>query len=377
MRRLLKIAKATLLALLLGAGGGKLAAAQDVRIGVVLATTGTFAFVGVPAVNAIRLAHDELTAASAYGAARVSLIVEDNRSLTPEAITLINRMATRDDVALVIGPASTGEAMAAGPVAVNLRIPMFTTAQSPEALRPGPWVFKISAVPDQYTPPFARYIAEHVRPRSCFLVFIRDNDGFIRYKDIFRDSIRAAGVAIAAEESILAADSDFTALATSIANSRADCLFLSTPPEQGANLVLQARQAGMPASTALVGNVAMTSERYMRAGGAMVNNTYMPAEFLPSGVNDAARAFVASYMRRYNARPDPFAAEGYSIMQVVARAIRSIGPNVTRDTLRDALARTREVPVVLGQGVISFDENRVPIFDPVVLVLRDGQWVQP
>jgi branched-chain amino acid transport system substrate-binding protein len=353
------------------------AAAQEVRIGVVMATTGTFAFVGVPVVNAVRMAHEELLASGGYGQARVSLIVEDNRSITQEAIALINRMATRDNATIVIGPVSSGEAMAAAPVAVNLRIPLFTTATTPEVLRAGPWIFKISEVAEQYMVPLARHIATQVRPRACVLVFIRDNDGYIRQKDIFRDAIRAAGVTIAAEESILAADSDFTALATNIAASRADCLFLSTPPEQGANIVIQARQAGMPANTVLVGNTGMASDRYVRAGGAAVANTYIPAEFVPTGVNDMARAFVANYTRRYNAAPDPFAAEGYTMMQVIAAAIRGAGTNVTRETLRDALARTRDLPGVLGQGRFSVDENRVPSFGSVVLVLRDGRWVQP
>ena len=47
------------------------------------------------------------------------------------------------------------------------------------------------------------------------------------------------------------AGADFTALATKIVSSKADCVFLSTPPEQGANIVIQSRQAGLPASTVL------------------------------------------------------------------------------------------------------------------------------
>jgi ABC-type branched-subunit amino acid transport system substrate-binding protein len=69
-------------------------------------------------------------------------------------------MATRDNATLVIGPVSSGEAMAAAPVAVNLQIPLFTTATTPEVLRAGPWVFKISEVAEQYMLPLARHVAE-------------------------------------------------------------------------------------------------------------------------------------------------------------------------------------------------------------------------
>ncbi|MBM3521662.1 MAG: hypothetical protein FJX57_01785 [Alphaproteobacteria bacterium] len=364
-------------AIAIGLGATSAVQAQDVRVGVVMSTTGTFAFVGVPVVNAVRLAHDELMASNGYGGARVSLMFEDNRSVTPEAIALINRMATRDNAHMIIGPVSTGEAMAAGPVAVNLQIPLITTATAAAVLNAGPWVFKVSETPAQYMSPLGRHVAGQVKPKSCFLVFIRDNDGYIQQSAVFRDTIKAGGVAIASETSILAADSDFTALATSIVSSRADCLFLSTPPEQGANIVLQARQAGMPANTVLVGNTGMSSDRYAQAGGAAVNGTFIPSEFSPNNQAEMVRKFVEAYSKRYNQTPDHFAAQGYTMMHLIARAIRESGGNVTRESLRAAMTKTRDFPVVLGQGKFSLDDSRTPQFGSIVLVLRDGKWVQP
>lgn len=375
MKHLLRTVAAAAIAI--GLAVPAAAPAQDVRVGVVMSTTGTFAFVGVPVVNAVRLAHEELTASNGYGSARVSLMFEDNRSVTPEAISLINRMATRDNAHMIIGPVSTGEAMAAGPVAVNLQIPLITTATAAAVLNAGPWVFKVSETPAQYMGPIGRHIAEKVKPKSCFLVFIRDNEGYIQQSAVFRDTIKAGGVAIAAETSILAADSDFTALATNIVASRADCLFLSTPPEQGANIVLQARQAGMPANTVLVGNTGMSSDRYSKAGGSAVNGTYIPSEFSPDNKAEMVQKFVAAYTRRYNQTPDHFAAQGYTMMMLIARAIRESGGTVTRQSLRDAMAKTKDFPVVLGQGRLSLADNRTPSFGSIVLVLRDGKWVQP
>ena len=66
------------------------ASAQEVKLGVVLSNTGTFAFVGAPVINAIRLAYDEMVASNYFGATKVTLMVEDNRSDKQEALTLIN-----------------------------------------------------------------------------------------------------------------------------------------------------------------------------------------------------------------------------------------------------------------------------------------------
>lgn len=361
------------LGLLLSGGA---AHAQEVKVGVALATTGTFAFVGAPVVNGIKLAMDDLNAQNYFGATKLTVLYEDNRSDKQEALTLITRMANRDNVVMVVGPVSSGEAMAAAPVAMELKVPLFTTATTPEVLKVGPYIFKSTETAEQTMVPLGQHVAAKVKPKSCFLVFIRDNDGYIRQSTIFRDTVKAAGVAIAAEESILAADSDFTALATKIASSKADCLYLSTPPEQGANIVVQSRQAGMPAATTLVGNSGMGSERYIKAGGKAVEGTILPAEFVPTGVNDLSRAFIANYTKRYGSAPDSWAAVGYSMGLVVANAVRTAGPNPSRDAVRDAMAKTKDLPVVVGQGRITFDADRVPQFGAAILTIKDGKWVQ-
>jgi branched-chain amino acid transport system substrate-binding protein len=377
MKTAAKFLAAASLSVGLAAGMGAPASAQEVKIGVVLATTGTFAFVGAPVVNAMKLAADDLAAQNYFGNMKVSVLYEDNRSDKQEALTLINRMATRDNVVMVVGPVSSGEAMAAAPVAMDLKIPLFTTATTPEVLKVGNYIFKSTETAEQTMNPLGEFIATRVKPKSCFVVFIRDNDGYIRQSAIFRDAVKAGGVAIAAEESILAADSDFTALSTKIASSKADCLFLSTPPEQGANIVVQARQAGMPASTVLVGNSGMGSERYVKAGGKAVEGTYLPAEFVPSGVNDMSKKFIADYTKKYGTAPDSWAAVGYSMMLIAANAIKQAGPNPTRDGVRDAMAKTKDLPVVIGQGKFSVDQDRIPHFGAAVLMIKDGKWIQP
>lgn len=353
------------------------AQAQEVKLGVVMSNTGTYAFVGTPVINAIRMAFDEMQASNYFGTTKVSLMIEDNRSNTQEALALLTRMATRDNAIMVIGPVATGEAMAAAPVANELKIPIFTTATSPAVLKPGPWVFKVTETADQYMTLLGEHIAQKRKPKNCFNITIRDNEGYILQNNVFRDTIKKGGVAIAAEESILSADTDFTALATKIVTSKADCLFLSTPPEQGANIILQARQAGMPASTLLVGNTGMGAN-FVKAGGSAVDGTVFSAESVPTGVNDLAKSFIVNYTKRYNVTPDSWAMVGYSMALIVANAIKTAGPNPTRDKVREAMLATKNLPVVIGRGTWSIADpaTRIPTFGYAVLKIQGGKFVE-
>ena len=353
------------------------AQAQEVKLGVVMSNTGTYAFVGTPVINAIRMAFDEMQASNYFGATKVTLMVEDNRSNTQEAISLLTRMATRDNAVMVIGPVATGEAMAAAPVANDLKIPIFTTATSPAVLKPGPWVFKVTETADQYMALLGEHVAQK-KPKSCFTVTIRDNEGYIVQHNAFRDTIKKGGVGITAEESILSADTDFTALATKIAGSKADCLFLSTPPEQGANIILQARQAGMAANTMLVGNTGMGSANYIKAGGGAVNGTLFSAESVPTGVNDMAKKIIVNYTARYKVQPDSWAMVGYSMGLIAANAIKAAGPNPTREKVREAMLATKNLPVVIGRGTWSITDpaTRIPSFGYAVMKIVDGKFVE-
>lgn len=351
------------------------ALADDVKIGVVVSTTSTYAFVGVPLVNGMKLASEELSASNGWGDNKVEIIYQDNRSDKQEAIALITRMAETENADLVIGPIATSEAMATGPVANSLKIPMFTTATSPAVLEAGPYIFKSTETADAYLAPVADYVIS-LKPKSCFLVTIRDNEGYIRQRDVFRAALEAAGVTIAGDEGILAADTDFTALSTKIVSSSPDCLFVTAPPEQAANIIIQAKQAGLDPETILAGDSGAGSKKFIDAGGSAINGMIFPASFV-SDASDSAKAFADKYQKAYGNAPDIWAATGYTMMQTVANAVRNGGADVTRDSLRDAMAATKDLPIIMGQGKLTFDENRVPHMGGIAMKIMDGAWIKP
>lgn len=349
--------------------------ADDVKIGVVVATTATYAFVGEPLVNGMKLAAQELEAAKGWGDNTVEIVYQDNRSDKQEAISLITRMARSENADIVIGPIATSEAMATGPVAVDLKIPMFTTATSPAVLEAGPYVFKSTETADAYMAPVGDHVAS-LKPANCFLVSIRDNEGYIRQRNVFKEIMEKAGVPIVGDESILAADTDFTALSTKIVDANPACLFVTTPPEQAANIIVQARQAGLDPATILASDSGAGSQKFIDAGGTAIEGTYFPASFVADS-SDSAKAFSAAYQSAYGKAPDIWAATGYTMMQTVANAIRNAGADVNRETLRDAMAATKDMPVVMGQGKLTFDENRVPHMGGIVMKIKDGGWTKP
>lgn len=355
--------------------GAAASVADDVKVAVVVSETGTYAFVGSPLVAGMKLAAEEISAEDGWGGHDVEIVYEDNRSDKQEAIALITRMAETEGADIVIGPIATSEAMAAGPVASDLEIPMFTTATSPAVLEIGPYIFKSTETADAYMAPVAAHVVS-LAPEDCFLVSIRDNEGYIRQRDVFRAALEDAGIGIAGDESILAADTDFTALSTKIVSTEPACLFVTAPPEQSANIIIQARQAGLDPETILASDSGAGAQNFIDAGGSAVEGVFFPASFV-TDASDSASAFTAAYEDANGKAPDIWAATGYTMMQTVANALRSIEGDVTRENLRDAMAATTDLPVIMGQGALTFDENRVPQMGGIVMRIEDGGWSKP
>ncbi|UUZ62821.1 ABC transporter substrate-binding protein [Polaromonas sp. P1-6] len=154
-----------------------------------------------------------------------------------------------------------------------------------------------------------------------------------------------------------------------------DCVFISATAPQGANVILQLRQAGLDPKTKVIGHVTLISPQFVQRGGKAVEGAYVMGDWLAGGMNDFGRAFARDFKAKYKTDADGWAAIGYSGMRVAINAIKNAGPSPTREAVRTALAKTKDVPVVIGQGKYSLDEQRVPFSGMNVLQVKDGQFV--
>lgn len=343
----------------------------DIPVGVPMALTGPYAFVGVPIRNGIVTALDQANAAGTlWGHIRV--IEADDGSDKGQAVTLTNKMATVDKVLMILGPTSSIEGTAAAPVANELKVPMFTSAVSADVLKAGPWSFKVTSSPADIMAELGRYAAGPMAAKRAVFVFNRDNDGFVAQKNATRDTMKAAGVVIVGEEGILGSDTDFVALATKLADMDMDCLYVGSPAEQGANLIIQARQAGMSDKVRVIAPPSMASAAFIKAGGKAVEGAVVVADYFEGTDSPLNKAFVAAYRERYKQVPDNWAAVGYTLGTLAVDVLRAAGPGADREKVRAAFGTLKDTPTVLGTGRYSFGADRAPHYGAAIITVRNG-----
>jgi branched-chain amino acid transport system substrate-binding protein len=359
-------------AIALAAAGAARAQPAELPVGVFNATTGVFAFGGVPIQNGARLALEEANRQGLPGGAKIRIIEADTAGDKGQTINLVNQFARRDKALLLLGPTTTLEATAGAPVANDLQIPMVSTASSVEVLASGPWGFKIGARAPDVMGFLGKYAMDKLAVRRVTFVFDQANEGYIAQKNALRDAMKAAGAVVVSEEGIQSSDSNFLALATKLAAQETDAIFIAAPGELSGNFFLQVRQAGVAPKVRFLGPPTLASQGFIKAGGKAVEGTYVIADYSAGNPSPLNTAFIAAYKAKYGSAPDNWAAMGYSAGLIGVQAIRNAGPNPDRAKVRAELAKLTKVPVVIGTGSWGLDADRNPSYGGAMLVVKDG-----
>jgi branched-chain amino acid transport system substrate-binding protein len=349
--------------------------AADRKIVILQALTGAAAFVGVPASEGMKFAADELNARNFLGNGdKIVVEVADSASARAQAMAAVTRYAADPNVLVILGPTTAVEAIPSAGVANDAKIPMKAMTNAVALLAAGPWGF-ISAQPPVITmPQLGDYALDVAKVKSCATIRFTDNEAYVDLERIFVEYTQKRGMTIVDRSGIKQADSDFSTIATRIVAAKPDCVMLFTLGPSAANLAIQLKQAGLPSSVKLIGQTGLSSPQLISIGGAAVEGLVFNSDWTPGGNTPAAQAFAKAYQAKTGKEADNWAALGYSYMTVVATAIKAASPNPTREKVRDALAKTKDVPVVVGAGKYSY-VDRIPTYGSTFLMVKDGKFV--
>lgn len=350
---------------------GNVAQAQDeVVVGAPLALSGAFAFYGVNFRNGLETAIKMANDAGGVNGMKIRLLIEDDGSDKAQAVSIATRMILRDKIVAILGPSTTPEALAIAPLVNEKSIPMIANSPSPAVRKAGDWTFHVGEEPADAMGNLARYAAEDMAVKRISVIFAKESQGFVGQKKLVIDFWKNNGVEVVSDNAVSASDSDFTALGTKLANEKLDAIAVFLPPELAANMIIQARQAGLPMDTPVVAPPGVVAQAFLDTGGAAVEGTVLLADYFPATQSKENLAFVAAFRESFGKTPDNWAATGFTAGQIFINALAIAGNDSTK--LRDAIAATKDMPSILGGGKYSYSADREPNYGGVMLHVKDG-----
>src|SRR5882757_10880148 len=249
LRRL--ISSAAVAGLVLGAASlvasSFTASAQTLKIGVFGPLSGDAAAMGQSEREAVEFAIAEKNAAGGIRGKKVEAIYADDAGKPEEAVNVIKRLISRDEVLINMGSISSPASLAAAQVSKQSETPQIVVAGTAQRIttQGNKWVFR-SPVPDtKLVADLVDFIHEKF-PKVTKFAFLYVNDDFGRGGfEAFKLAGQKYGYEIVAEERYARGDIDFTAQLGHIKASPAEAMVEWSRYAEAALVAKQYAQSGI------------------------------------------------------------------------------------------------------------------------------------
>ncbi len=357
-----------------GCGGSKDAggaSGKSATIGFITAYTGPGAAYGQAMKEGTELAVEEINK-DANTKVKIDLKEYDTKLVKTEAINAMKKAIEQDKVLAIEGPMTTGEVMAAGPIAQQAKTVAFTTGGTgPDVTNIGDYIFR-NAIPGKLAiPQTVEKAQKKLGFKKVAVMYSNNNDQMVGENKIYQEEFKKQGIEVVDTETFADKDTDFSAQLTKIQAANPDVIAIAGLYQEGALIVKKAREMGM--NQPIIGNNGFNSPEYIKQAGAAADGTMVATPWNPERQSDKTQNFRKAYVAKYGHEPDQFAAQAYDAMYIIHEAVEKSGTTTDRKKFRDALAQIKDFEGVTGK--FSFDDHRDPAMDLDILMIKDGKWV--
>ena len=338
---------------------------EEVPIGLVISLTGKDAQpYGLPMQRGFELAREEINALGISPS--LMFVPADDQSSEAGAIAAVQQLVDQG-VPAIVGIAISDYLEDAFPIAQENEVVAFSSVSSAPGLSGiGDFVFRAGLAGDILIPGGVLATQEKLGYKRVAVIY--DYDIYFTGNEVLKKALRANGVEILTEETLQTGDTDFSEQLTNIMNMEPDALFISALAQEMTQIITQAREIGIPDAVHFI-VLDMTRDEVKKAGDA-AEGAITVAGWSSLSDTPGNRTFVQNYRAKYGIEPEPWAAQSYATLYILANAIAN-ARSTDSSAIRDTLAQTMDFPTILGN--FSFDPNGEAMYDPIVLIAKDGE----
>ena len=353
-----------------------LAAAEEVKVGLISPLTGDVAVYGNAVKDAVTLYVDSFNASGAP--VTVKLIIYDDKGDPTEAMNAYNKLVYQDDIAVLIGPVTSSPTFGVAEASVDDGIPALTpTATHPDVTTYGDNFFRACFEDPFQGGTMASFAKNELNYNTVGIIFNNADTYSIGLRDAFVARAGEVGLNVTAMEAYGATDIDFRAQLTNIIATNPDAIFIPYYYNVTYMICSQARELGYAGTFLGVDG----TDGVLAIEGADVSvfdGMYFANHYSTDSTSPITQAFIADFQSKYNAMPNALAALGYDGAMIVCDAlVRVFNDGVeidgesSYDAIKDALYAT-EIDGVTGH--ITFDANGNPIKTLSIIQIQDGAY---
>jgi branched-chain amino acid transport system substrate-binding protein len=350
-------------------------AAEPIKIGSVLRLSAG-AEDGLPAKRGVELAVEEINKAGGINGRKLEVIFEDEKDSPTSAVNAVQKLINVDKVVAIIGPMTSGAALAAAPTANDAKILLVTpTATSPKVSGAGAYTYRGCSRIDKQAEALTDYIAKNYKPKTVGVLYSNEPYGK-GCNDLFSKYFEKLGIKVVATESFMRGAKDFKAQLTNLKAANPDILFIPGYYQETAPAASQARQLGM--NQRIVGVYGDIAPIYCELAGKAAEGHLVASEYHEEYETPKNKAFREAYYKLAKSIANEpvnimFAALTYDMTNMVAEGMKKNGP--TPDGIKKYLDEVKDYDGVTGKLCFN-PEHDVMKGDVSLFEVKNGKYVK-
>lgn len=366
MNKLAKLISVLMALLLVVSAVAVAEAPQVIKIGVLMPFSGSSARQGEVGRMGIDLAVEEINAGggiASMGGAQIEVVYSDSQGDATVGVTETEKLINVEKVDLLLGSFNSAVTLPCSATAEKYGVPWVVNSATSDAIteQGNKYTFRayyVNSTGTEQEVQMVRDLGEaQGDPIKTIAILYEDSEGGQTWAAGIRESCEKYGFEIVFDEGYPAGATDFTTPIIKMKGANADAI-LDFSYISEAMLVAQGIVDMELKPKLLVGWGGHTSPEFTANDYA---EGWISMQSWCDDLNDPdSLAFVEAHIAKYDASPEPVAANGYNDMWMIKEVLEAAG-SVDADAIRDAFLNIEidggKANIVKGVGPVVFDTN--------------------
>jgi len=319
--------------------------------------------------NSFELALEEINRSQLLGDAKLKFIIEDDQSTVDGAVTAFNKLIHQDKVPVILGVWTSHIAKSVFPIAQENGVVALSPVVTASGLTEiGDFIFRTYLPAEVLIPQGIK--VTHARLGYQRAATIGDTVDFASQVSnaVFRQTLADYEVEVLPNETFVTGDTDFSEQLSRIKALSPDAIFVSAQDIELVRILIQARELGIPNDIPFF--TLILSKDLIQSAENAAEGTIAFSGWSHTADTPGNQDFVSKYAAAFGIQSSFWAANSYASVFILAEAIKQ-AQSTDAAAIAAALSQIKDVETILGD--FSFDAHGNGVYDPVVLIVNEGE----
>lgn len=342
-------------------------AADNVKVGLMLPYSGTFAELGQNITNGFKLAIDEK--GGKIAGRTIEYVELDDESAPAKANENANKLIRRDNVDVLVGTVHSGVALTMARVAKNTGALMIIPNAGADDLTGAlcsPNIFRASFSNWQAGYAVGALMAQkHKTAVSLAWNYAAGDEQTAGFKQAFEEG----GGKVLKHLSLPFPNTEFQPLLTEIATIQPDAVYAFVAGAAQVKLTKDYEASGLKDKIPLYG--AFLTEGTLEAQGSSAQGMLTTLHYADGIDNPKNKAFIEAYKKAHGEAPDVFAVQGYDSAQLFIAGLEAVNGDTSKK--EQMIQAMENVTLDSPRGPLSFSKSHNPVMNMYIREARGNE----